>query len=187
MKYNRLLLLREVFSLKLLRSFNIGINKNIGTCDMLEHLIHFIYILSLVCWVGSIIFFSFFTAPVIFKLLDPEKAGEIVGVIFPRYYFLGYICATLTLPSLLISSQNFFGAKPILLFIMIVGWFYAGLFVSPRSRNLKVLRKVAVSTEEQELLDVQFKRFHSLAVKLNGTSLLAGLGLLWFSAKGLTL
>ena len=56
---------------------------------MLMNFIHFVYILSLVGWVGSIVFFSFFTAPVIFKLLDREKAGEVGGVNFPRYYFLG--------------------------------------------------------------------------------------------------
>ena len=56
---------------------------------MLMNFIHFVYILSLVGWVGSIVFFSFFTAPVIFKLLDREKAGEVVAVIFPRYYFFG--------------------------------------------------------------------------------------------------
>ena len=154
---------------------------------MLANLVHFVYILSLVCWIGSIIFFSFFTAPIIFKLLDREKAGEMVGVIFPRYYMLGYVCAVLTLSSLLISVQNFFGVKQILLFIMMVGWFYAGLIVSPKSKNLKVLRKSASSAEEQGLLETQFKKVHSLAVKLNGTVLFAGLGLLWFSAVGLKL
>ena len=154
---------------------------------MLINLIHFIYILSLVCWVGSIIFFSFFTAPVIFKLLDREKAGEVVGVIFPKYYFLGYVCAVMTLLSLLVSTQELFGPKQILLFIMIVGWFYAGLVVSPKSRNLKALRQSARSAEEKESYEVKFKKVHSLAVKLNGTVLLAGLGLLWFSAIGLKL
>ena len=154
---------------------------------MLMDFIHFVYILSLVCWVGSIVFFSFFTAPVIFKLLDREKAGEVVGVIFPRYYFLGYVCAVMTLLSLLVSTQELFGPKQILLFIMIVGWFYAGLVVSPKSRNLKALRQSASSTEEKELYEVKFKKVHSLAVKLNGTVLLAGLGLLWFSAIGLKL
>ena len=154
---------------------------------MLANLVCFVYIFSLVCWVGSIVFFSFFTAPVIFKLLDREKAGELVGVIFPRYYILGYVCAALTLSSLLISAQNFFGAKQILLFIMIVGWLYAGLVVRPKSINLKALRKLASSAEEQGLLEAQFKKVHSLAVKLNGTVLLAGLGLLWFSALGLKL
>ena len=154
---------------------------------MLANLIHFVYILSLVCWIGSIVFFSFFTAPVIFNLLEREKAGEVVGVIFPRYYLLGYVCAALIFCSLLVSDQNLFGAKSILLSIMIVGWFYAGLVVSPKSRNLKALRQAAGSAEEKELLGAQFKRVHSLAVKLNGTVLLAGLGLLWFSAAGLEL
>jgi len=154
---------------------------------MLMNFIHFVYILSLVGWIGSIVFFSFFTSPVIFKLLDREKAGEVVGVIFPKYYFLGYVCAVMTLLSLLVSTQELFGPKQILLFIMIVGWFYVGLVVSPKSRNLKALRQSASSTEEKELYEVKFKKVHSLAVKLNGTVLLAGLGLLWFSAIGLKL
>ena len=154
---------------------------------MLMNFIHFVYILSLVCWVGSVVFFSFFTAPVIFKLLDREKAGEVVGVIFPRYYFLGYVCAVMTLLSLLVSTQELFGPKQILLFIMVVGWFYAGLVVSPKSRNLKALRQSASSAEEKELYEVKFQKVHSLAVKLNGIVLLSGLGLLWFSAIGLKL
>lgn len=153
---------------------------------MFMDIAHFVYFLSLVCWVGGIVFFSFFTAPVIFKLLDREKAGEVVGVIFPRYYFLGYVCAVSAFFPLLISSQTI-GAKHIFLFIMVIGWLYAGLVVSPKSRNLKILRKTVGSSEEQELLDTQFKKLHSLAVKLNGTVLLAGLGLLWSSATGLEL
>ena len=151
---------------------------------MLVHLTHFIYILGLVCWIGSIIFFSFFAAPIIFKLLDREKAGEVVGVIFPRYYLLGYVCAVLILPSLLIRTENLLGTKQIFLFIMIVGWLYAGLFVSPKARDLKAKIRFANSTETQEPLEAQFKKMHSLAVKLNGVVLLAGLGLLWFSTAG---
>ena len=154
---------------------------------MLMDFVHFAYILSLVGWIGSIIFFSFFTAPVIFKLLEREKAGEVVGVIFPRYYFFGYVCAVMALFSLLVSGQVFFGPKQILLFIMIAGWFYAGLVVSPKSRKLKTLRQSASSAEEKARLEVTFKKTHSLAVKLNASVLLAGLGLLWFSAIGLKL
>ena len=154
---------------------------------MLENLVHFIYILSLTCWVGSIIFFSFFTAPVIFKLLEREKAGEIVGVIFPRYYLLGYVCSVLILSALLISNSYVFGIKIILLFVMISAWLYAGLVVSPKSKKLKALRYVADSVVEKQHIETQFKKVHSLAVKLNGTVLLAGLGLLWFSAEGFSL
>ena len=154
---------------------------------MLTHMINFFYIFGLVCWIGSIIFFSFFAAPEIFKLLDREKAGELVGVIFPKYYLLGYICAALVLPALLTSAGEFLKTKQILLFIMIIGWLYAGLFISPKARDLKAKIKFASAREEQKPLEVQFKKMHSLAVKLNGTVLLAGLGLLWFSAAGFQL
>ena len=146
-----------------------------------------IYIFGLVCWIGSIIFFSFFAAPIIFKLLDREKAGEVVGVIFPRYYLLGYVCAALALPSLLISTENLLGAKQIFLFIMIIGWLCAGSFVSPKAKDLKAKIMSASSTEKQKPLEAQFKKMHSLAVKLNGIVLLAGLGLLWFSTAGFQL
>ena len=67
---------------------------------------NFIYLLSLVCWLGSIIFFSFFVVPVVFKTLDREKAGEIVGIIFPRYYKLGYVCGALILLSCMIDWRS---------------------------------------------------------------------------------
>ena len=67
---------------------------------------NFIYLLSLVCWIGSIIFFSFNAAPIIFKTLDREKAGEVVGKIFPLYYKLGYICCALILFSFLASEAG---------------------------------------------------------------------------------
>ena len=145
---------------------------------MLAHLVHFTYIFGLVCWIGSIIFFSFFVAPIIFKLLDREKASEVVGVIFPRYYLLGYVCAGLTLSSLFISAGNLFGAKQIFLFVMIIGWIYAGLFVGPKANDLKSQIKLASSKKERESLEEQFEKMHSLAVNLNGAVLLAGVGLL---------
>ena len=70
---------------------------------------------------------------------------------------------------------------------MIVGWLYAGLFVSPKARDLKTKIKLASATEAQDPLEAQFKKMHSLAVKLNGVVLLAGLGLLWFSTAGFQL
>ena len=84
----------------------------------------------------------------------------------------------------MVSDPNIFKAKSILLLIMIVGWFYAGMIVSPKSKKLKALRQAASSIDEKEIVEVQFKKVHSLAVKLNGTVLVAGLGLLWFSAEG---
>jgi hypothetical protein len=154
---------------------------------MLTSLIHFIYISSLVCWIGSIVFFSFFAAPAIFKVLDREKAGEVVGIIFPRYYLIGYVCAVLTLVTLLVGAQAPIGMKLVFLLVMMAGLLPAGLIVSPKARDLKARIKSTVSSEERNSLELRFKTLHSLAVKLNGVVLLAGLGLLWLSGAGLQL
>src|SRR6266478_9035811 len=50
----------------------------------------FLYLLALVCWLGGMVFFSFFTAPILFSRLAVADAGKVVGAIFPLYYILGY-------------------------------------------------------------------------------------------------
>ena len=146
---------------------------------MISTLINFIYLLSLVCWIGSIIFFSFFVAPVVFKTLERDKAGEVVGIIFPRYYMIGYVSGVLMLLALLLNGPA--GLKWCAWGVMIVGTAYAGLVVNPKAKTLKEQLKDS-SEAEKSTLEVRFKNLHSLSVKLNGAVLFSGLWLLWLSA-----
>lgn len=146
---------------------------------MISTLINFIYLLSLVCWIGSIIFFSFFVAPVVFKILEREKAGEVVGIIFPRYYMIGYVSGVLVLMALLLNGPA--GLKWCAWGVMMVGTAYAGLVVNPKAKTLKEQLK-DYPEAEKSTLEVRFKTLHSLSVKLNGAVLVAGLWLLWLSA-----
>ena len=149
--------------------------------------INFIYLLSLVIWIGSIIFFSFFVAPVIFKTLEREKAGEVVGIIFPRYYLIGYIAGVLSLASLLLSSQSFADIKLILILIMLMCYLFAGKVVGPKAKSLKPMIKSEEDSKKLEELKAKFSKLHSLSVKLNGAVLLLGILLLGYTAKGLSL
>ena len=146
---------------------------------MISTLINFIYLLSLVCWIGSIIFFSFFVAPVVFKTLERDKAGEVVGIFFPRYYMIGYVSGVLVLMALLLNGPA--GLKWCAWGVMMVGTAYAGLVVNPKAKILKEQLKDS-SEAEKSTLEVRFKNSHSLSVKLNGAVLFSGLWLLWLSA-----
>ena len=141
---------------------------------------NFIYLLSLVCWLGAIIFFSFFVAPVVFKALDREKAGELVGIIFPRYYKIGYICGALILFSFLMVGEV--GLKWCAWSIMILGSGIAGLVINPKAKKIKEQLK---SSSENEILSLEtkFKTLHSLSVKLNALVLFSGLWLLGLTAS----
>ena len=136
---------------------------------------NFIYLLSLVCWRGSIIFFSIFVAPVVFKTLDREKAGEIVGIIFPRYYKLGYVCGALILLSFLMTGEV--GLKWCAWGIMVLGSGFAGLVINPKAKIIKEQLK-SLPEDEKLTLEAKFKTLHSLSVKLNALVLFSGLWLL---------
>ena len=151
---------------------------------MISTLINFIYLLSLVCWIGSIIFFSFFVAPVVFKSLEREKAGEVVGIIFPRYYKIGYECGVLVLIALLMNGPA--GLKWCAWGIMMIGTACAGLVVNPKAKTLKEQLKDS-SEAEKSALEVRFKTLHSLSVKLNAAVLFAGLWLLWLNAAKISI
>ena len=142
-----------------------------------DTIFNFIYLLSLVIWIGSIVFFSFFVAPLIFKSLEREKAGELMGIIFPHYYKVGYACGTLILLSFLGSGVEKIGLKWCAWGIMCLTSVLAGVVVNPKAKLLKEKIKSA-SEEEKSKLEPKFKSLHSFSVKLNATTLFSGLWLL---------
>jgi len=139
----------------------------------------FVYLLCLVLWIGAIVFFSFFTAPVVFRLLDRGQAGEIVGAIFPRYYKLQYVCGVLALGSLAVVQGSGFNPNWLFLALMLGCAVYAGQVVSPQARQVKEEMKTAGASDA---LEARFQSLHSLSVKLNSAVLVMGLGTLWITA-----
>ena len=138
---------------------------------------NFIYLLSLVLWIGSIVFFSFFVAPVVFKSLEREKAGELGGIIFPRYYKVGYACGTLILLSFLGSGVEEIGLKWCAWGSMCLTSVLGGVVINPKAKLLK--EKIKSAPEgEKSMLESKFKSLHSFSVKLNVGTLCSGLWLL---------
>nr|NIP19472.1 DUF4149 domain-containing protein [Xanthomonadales bacterium]NIX14258.1 DUF4149 domain-containing protein [Xanthomonadales bacterium] len=149
--------------------------------------VHFIYLASLVCWLGSIVFFSFIAAPVIFKSLDRGPAGEVVGGIFPKYYGVGYVCSVFVLATLLSQVPEVSMLKTGVLLFMMICNFVAGLGVHPRARQVKEQMRKTILPEDRAPLEERFRKLHAVSVQLNGAVLVAGLGLLWLTGSGLQL
>ena len=133
---------------------------------MVNTIFNFIYLLSLTVWIGSIVFFSFFVAPMVFKFLEREKAGELVGIFLPRYYKIGYACGTLILLSFLVLGREGIDLKWCAWGIMNLTSLLAGIVVNPKAKLLKEKIKSA-SEVERSKLEAKFKSLHSFSVKLN--------------------
>lgn len=135
-----------------------------------------LYGLSLVGWLGAILFFSFCVAPVIFTVLDADAAAKFVRALFPRYYAWLAIFSVVALAS--------FTARPlvypelrawknliiqVLILFNIFLAFYCGNSLTP------AINKARDAGEVQEK---RFKSLHKRSVWLNLLSLLIGLACL---------
>lgn len=134
------------------------------------------YVLALTAWVGSILFFSFGVAPLIFKVLGAESGARFVRALFPRYYAWGTISGAVALPSFLgvpLSFPEYRGpmvaVQALLILAGILIMLYAGNTLTP------AINAARDAGPEQH---PRFERLHRRSVRLNGLVLVLGLGLL---------
>jgi hypothetical protein len=147
----------------------------------------FVYLLAIACWLGSVVFFSFFTAPIIFTRLPIAEAGKVVSGIFPLYYALGYGAGAIAVASAIYFAaargpRLWWGAAAFALAIALAFTLYAGMIVRPR---VDQIRSVAEQDNPDPARKAEFDHLHHLSVLLNGAVLLLNLAALAASAGAL--
>ncbi len=154
---------------------------------MLE-VLGFIHLLSIVVWLGMLIFFTFGAAPSIFKTLPKETAGDVVGSIFPKYWITGYVASVLATATLIaISSARMAwpGWRLPILIAMTVITFYSGLVVGVKARSIKA--KIREGSDDRETLKHDFRKVHAVSAVLNITVIALGLILVFLTSATLSL
>jgi len=156
--------------------------------------IKYIHLLSIAIWTGSVVFFSFIGAPAIFKTLDRQTAGDVVGAIFPKYFLLSQsllAIAVLTLGYIGYAKDALANpaVKTGLALLLIMGAIaaYSGNVNGPQAREIKQLIRVEQDVAKKEELRKQFGKLHGVSVVLNLISLVMGFALLWLSLRYLTI
>ena len=134
------------------------------------------YLIALTAWVGSILFFSFGVAPIIFKVLGAEAGARFVRSLFPRYYLWGAISGAIALPSMVavpLCFPEFRGPMIGVQALAIIGctliMLYAGNSLTP---EINRARDAGPSGHPR------FEQLHRRSVRLNALVLVVGLGLL---------
>ena len=149
----------------------------------------FVYLLCLACWLGGVVFFSFFTAPAVFGSGIPlPEAGKVISTIFPRYYLLGYIAGSI---AVLLSvyftaargSRAAWAVTAVFLAIALGLTFYAGMVVRPQ---VDAIRTVNEEPNPDAARKAEFDRLHRLSVYLNGAVLLLNLAAVAGTAAALS-
>ena len=144
-------------------------------------ILNFLELLAMVTWAGSIVFFIFLTAPVLFGVLGQNDAGKVVRALFPRYYLLGTMCGLV-----LVSVQLGRGLL----------WYWGGM-IRPAIVLFSIL--TAINLYSRQVLTPainrardagqndkrRFDRLHRRSMLLNGFVLLTLLFyLIWMAVRG---
>jgi uncharacterized membrane protein len=154
---------------------------------MVTVVLRFVYLLSLVLWIGGIAFFSFIAAPSIFQVLPREEAGKVVTAIFPKYYWEGIICGVLALAtSLILGIRTRWSilliVRTILLGMMLVGVLYSVLVLQPKIHAVKEQVTSFESLSPTDPLRLEFGRLHGRSFAVNAAVLLLGVVVLFITA-----
>lgn len=138
-----------------------------------------LYLLCLVLWVGSTLFFTLVVAPTLFSTLPVEAAGTAVSIVFPYYYAIAGVCGLVLLVLLVLQWRRThvptLWRQIVLVALMWLGSLYAGLVVQPRAAALKAERNAG--GEGAVLAAAEFQRVHRIAMGLNTVVLLGGIAL----------
>ena len=151
-------------------------------------IVKFLHLMSLSIWVGSIVFFSFFAAPSIFKKLPREAAGDVVGDIFPKYRAIGYASSAVLLVTLAImmnSEKDSQYSRPVLLVLMAAIGLYSGLVVGKQAASIKAGMKASADAEKKETLRAEFRKVHAISSFLNMAVLALGVAFIFLTSMKL--
>jgi hypothetical protein len=138
--------------------------------------------LSLVVWLGGLIFFAFVVAPTAFSVLPTRHlAGNVVARSLGALHWMGIISAVVFLISSLVYSQltrgtlHLFAARRIIILVMLVLTLISQFGIMPRMDALRTSLGEIDSAPPDNPLRVQFDALHAWSTRLEGGVLLLGL------------
>jgi hypothetical protein len=157
--------------------------------------IRYLMLLSLVVWIGGIIFFAFVVAPTVFKpgiLPSHQLAGNVVNRSLSMLHGMAIGCGIVFAVTSMINSAVVngsaqpFALRNLLIYAMIALTLVSMFGVGAR---MQVLRQQMVMIDEVPQDDarrVEFNWLHIWSTRLEGGVLILGLALLYLTARRLT-
>jgi len=150
--------------------------------------LRFLMLLSLVVWIGGIIFFAFVVAPSLFMIVPSQHvAGLVVARSLTSLHWIGMVAALVFLICGMIASRGM--GKIVLVGIMLLLTLILQFGIVRRMEQLRASvpnADVSVLTPNDPTR-AQFDRLHNYSTKLEGSVLLLGLVTIFLVARESTL
>ena len=150
--------------------------------------LRFLMFLSLVVWIGGIIFFAIM-APTVFHLLPTRLlAGTLVGNLLTKLHWIAIISGIVFLASSLFYSRltdgtaHVFAMRHVLICLMLALTLVSQFGITPRMITLRAEVRSFDSTTLDNPARVQFDTLHVWSTRAEIAVLLLGLAAIWLTA-----
>ena len=151
--------------------------------------LRYLLLLSLVIWIGGLIFFAFVLAPTAFQVLpNTHLAGNVVGRALGKLHWMAIISGVVFLLSSLLYSYlaqgtaHIFAMRHILVCLMLALTLVSQFWIIPRMDTLRAQVGDFASVPLTDPARVQFDALHVWSTRIESAVLLLGLVVVYLTA-----
>jgi uncharacterized membrane protein len=151
--------------------------------------LRFLMLLSLVAWIGGLIFFAFVLAPTAFQVLpNTHLAGNVVGRSLGKLHWIAIVSGIVFLMSSLVYSRMTAGTmhilalRHVLIVLMLALTLFSQFWIIPRMDTLRATVGDFAAVPINDPARVQFDALHVWSTRVEGAVLLLGLVAVYVSA-----
>lgn len=155
--------------------------------------LRFVMVLSLVVWIGGLIFFAFVLAPTAFQVLpDTHLAGNVVGRALGKLHWIAiiagvvFLIASLLYSSLTQGTAHLFAMRHVLICVMLALTLFSQFWIIPRMDTLRASVGNFATVPLDNPQRVQFDALHVWSTRVEGAVLLLGLVVVYLTSSALS-
>jgi uncharacterized membrane protein len=154
--------------------------------------LRFLMLLSLVAWIGGLIFFAFILAPTVFApgvLPNTHLAGNVVGRALSKLHWIAIVSGTVFLASSLLyrrlteGAAHVFALRHVLICLMLGLTLLSQFWIIPRMDTLRAAVSDFTTVPLDNPARVQFDALHAWSTRVEGAVLLLGLVAVYLMAS----
>jgi uncharacterized membrane protein len=149
-------------------------------------------LLSLVAWIGGLIFFAFVLAPTAFQVLpSTHLAGNVVGRALGKLHWIAIVSGLIFLASSLLYSSltngtaHLFATRHVLICLMLGLTLLSQFWIIPKMDTLRATVSDFATVPLDNPARVQFDALHVWSTRVEGAVLLVGLVVIYLTAAAL--
>jgi uncharacterized membrane protein len=156
--------------------------------------LRYLMLLSLVVWIGGLIFFAFVLAPTAFQVLpNTHLAGNVVGRALTKLHGIAIVSGVVFLMSSLLYNRTvagtaqIFAARNVLVCLMLALTLISQFGIIPRMDALRAQVGDFSIVPVDNPARAQFDSLHVWSTRVEGAVLLLGLVVVYLTANGVSL